>query len=541
MPKSFCILWFILWIPLLTEGQTFSSKGRFSIEFDKGCAPFTVHITEHDTFGAVTRQYYYFEGADITNSTTFIYDSPGRYQIVQVVGVDNITDKTDTLYVEVVESPKPEVVVTRCSELSVHFESVDTYYDSIRVYFGGPDSVTLLTNQSTSFTFPSANTQTYGLKGFFDNADEVCISYFDEVIPLATLTTPTLQYAAIKESCKDVYALYLRLDHIDTLVNYRVYLEQDQSIKIYDGFVDSTFLVLPDINFELGDYCVSVELFDPCSGTTTISNEICNSPSNLSLSPFESLYSSYEGDNIYINLDLVLSGRFEIQRRFEGGDFEPRTTVTGSFNDPIGSITRKYFYKIDYVDSCENVLFSAETHPPHVETEEIEDNRYLVRFSPASHSLSEIPEVVYSVGNPGTLSTDAVSSSSFELRLNAADGAPRQFLTTSSTYPDGTILNSNTQILKYELVVYVPTAFTPNGDGLNDNLDFFGVPSDNAEIFIYSKWGQLIYQSTDVSAGWDGHISGKKAAEGTYLYEIVFETSDGKLLRQKGTFALINK
>ena len=59
----------------------------------------TVNITEHDSFGNITRQYYYFEGAGITNDTTFTYQDPGVYQIVQVIGQDGV-EKTDTLFVE---------------------------------------------------------------------------------------------------------------------------------------------------------------------------------------------------------------------------------------------------------------------------------------------------------------------------------------------------------------------------------------------------------------------------------------------------------
>lgn len=535
-------IFLILLIPVISNGQSLSSKGRFSVEFNRGCNPLTVNISELDAFGAVTRQYYYFEGADITNSTTYTYTSPGIYTIVQVVGVDNIGDKSDTLQIEVLASQRPAIEIKKCSNLEVEITSVDTFYDSIRVYFGGPDSVTLQRGELTTYSFPTNQIQNIGLKGLFDRADEVCQLYFEEVLPINSLQAPIIQEAFIKEVCKDQYALFITIDGFDDRTNYRINLQQGGfSTRVFDDLIDDTFLAIDNFNFNPADYCITLEAFDPCNNAIVTSNEICQTFGPLSLTPFENLYSSYESGNIYLNMDSLITGNYEVYRRFEGSDYELRTTATDAFNDPIGSLSRKYFYKIDYRDSCNNVLYSAETHPPFIEATEINDNEYEVIITAASNSLTGTVTYDYEVGNPNSLSSEVISSPSFNLRLNAANGTPKQYLKVASTYNASSTIHSNTLILKYELVVYVPTAFTPNGDGLNDRLEIFGLPSENATINIYSKWGQLIYSTTDPTIGWDGTVGGSLASEGTYLYDIVFESSDGKLLRQKGTFALIKK
>lgn len=532
----------LLLLPFLAESQILSSKGRFSVEFDRGCDPLTVHISELDTFGVVTRQYYFFDGANITNDTTFTYTSPGTYEIVQVVGVDNIGDKSDTLTINVIEAVEPQISISKCSNLEVSVESLDTYYDFIRVYFGGPDSVTLTTNQMATHQFSTANTQSIGLKGFFTNADEVCNTFFVQTVPIPTMPTPSILSASIKETCMDVYSLYMTIDAYDSSINYRINLDQGGATTIFDGYLDSTSLVLYDIPFAISDYCLNIEAFDPCNNQRLASQDTCATPSSLSLSPFENLYSTYDDGFIYINLDDVQSGTFEIQRRFEGGEFESRSNQTGSFNDPIGSQSRKYYYAINYRDSCNNVLYSANTHPPFMDATLIDDNQYLVVFTEAESSLTNIDSSYYEVGNQPTISSEIINATQFDLRLNSKDGSPRQFLTGLTSYDGGTfVLRSNSEIIKYELIVYVPTAFTPNGDGLNDRLDFYGLPTANATINIYSKWGQLIYSSDNPLEGWDGTIGGSLAAEGTYLYEIIFETTDGNKRRQKGTFALIKK
>ena len=527
-------------LSLGVRGQVLSSKGRFSVEFDRGCSPFTVNISRLDTFGNVTRQYFYFEGAGITNIETFSYQDPGIYQIVQVVGVDNIPDKTDTLFVEVLEALSPSIEFTNCNGGQVFATSTDTYYDSVRVYFTPNDSVTLLTNDESSFTFTSSELQTIGLRGFFNNADDVCMQFEEQFIPIPSLLAPEIINASIKETCQDVYSLYLELREVDSLTNYRINLTQNSTSRLFDGFLSQSSLVFANIPFTVGDFCVSIEAFDPCDNNTLSSNDFCDSPSELSLSPFESLYSSYDSMGIYINLDQVSTGNFNIYRQLEDDDeFEFRSNQIGSFTDPIGSNGRKYTYQIDYTDSCGQVLFTAQTNPPFVDAQNQTTNTYLVTFSPPTNSLLSVPEHEYQTGNNFSQSADIITSSVFTTQLNAQNGSPRQFITATSTYPDGIILHSNSETVRYELIIYVPTAFTPNGDGRNDTLELFGLPTATATTKIYNRWGQQVYSSAQPSPGWDGTINGNLADEGTYLYEIIFETADGNERSQRGTFALI--
>lgn len=540
MRKWSHIVFFIL-VPCLSFSQSLSSKGRFSIEFDRGCAPLTVNITSLDNFGDVTRLYSYIDPEVFTNDTTFTFTSVGVYEIIQVVGKDSIGDKTDTLILEVIEPQKPEIIVTKCSNLEVSITSIDSFYDSTRVFFSGSDSVTLLPNETYSYSFGSAGIQTIGLEGLFADATEVCPNYFEEIIPIPGLPPPNLVSASIKETCRDNYSLYITVDQIQENVNYRVILDQGSPATLYDDFLDSTSLVIHEIPFSLNDYCVMVQIYDPCNNNTISSNEICQTPSALSLSPFETLYSTYEGSSVYINLDAVASGTFEIERRFEGGEFESRASQVQSFSDPIGSKSRKYYYRINYRDACDEILYSAETNPPLVDAEEVSENSYLVNYISANNSLDSFNNALFQVGNQGSYASEIITSNSFNLNLSPENGVERQFLSIQSDYGAGLILNSNLLTLSYELVIYVPSAFTPNGDGLNDSLDFFGIPSENGSVKIYSRWGQTVFASNDLSIGWDGLISGDPAPSGTYLYEIVFETSNGKKLRQRGTFVLLEK
>jgi gliding motility-associated-like protein len=75
--------------------------------------------------------------------------------------------------------------------------------------------------------------------------------------------------------------------------------------------------------------------------------------------------------------------------------------------------------------------------------------------------------------------------------------------------------------------LYIPNAFTPNGDGIND---FFGVNGEglqNFHIIIFNRWGEVIFDATNPHALWDGTFKGKPVEEGVYTYEVLAKNLEG--------------
>ncbi len=88
--------------------------------------------------------------------------------------------------------------------------------------------------------------------------------------------------------------------------------------------------------------------------------------------------------------------------------------------------------------------------------------------------------------------------------------------------------------------IFVPTGFTPNGDGLNDYLRPIGVGIDRIEYFrVYNRWGQLVFSTTVNGQGWDGRIGGKVQTTNTYVWMVRAVDYTGKRVFQKGTATLI--
>jgi gliding motility-associated-like protein len=104
----------------------------------------------------------------------------------------------------------------------------------------------------------------------------------------------------------------------------------------------------------------------------------------------------------------------------------------------------------------------------------------------------------------------------------------------------------NGEVYKDSLVVvvipFIPNAFTPNGDGLNDKFNILGLPYEQITRFnlqIYDRWGQMIYTSKDIREGWDGTRNGALCPQGVYVWMIYYEDNKKKPVTNKGIITLL--
>ena len=89
--------------------------------------------------------------------------------------------------------------------------------------------------------------------------------------------------------------------------------------------------------------------------------------------------------------------------------------------------------------------------------------------------------------------------------------------------------------------VDIPTAFTPNSDGVNDIIyvDGWGIKK-LLEYKIYNRWGELIFETTDIKTGWDGTYKGLPQNTESYAYTVSVETYIDKMpITKKGYIKLL--
>jgi len=89
--------------------------------------------------------------------------------------------------------------------------------------------------------------------------------------------------------------------------------------------------------------------------------------------------------------------------------------------------------------------------------------------------------------------------------------------------------------------IAVPSAFTPNGDGMNDYLyPLNAYKADHLEFRVYNRYGQLVFTGRDWLQKWDGTINGHPEPAGTYVWMLQYTDRDtGRKVFQKGTAVLI--
>jgi gliding motility-associated-like protein len=88
--------------------------------------------------------------------------------------------------------------------------------------------------------------------------------------------------------------------------------------------------------------------------------------------------------------------------------------------------------------------------------------------------------------------------------------------------------------------IYIPNAFSPNGDGLNDIFRPLPVGIVTMEFFrVFDRWGKLVYSTTAYLQGWDGTVNGQTAGVGTYVWVVQGKDITNNTVQRKGTVTLV--
>jgi len=126
---------------------------------------------------------------------------------------------------------------------------------------------------------------------------------------------------------------------------------------------------------------------------------------------------------------------------------------------------------------------------------------------------------------------------------------PTAFITQTTVFhvviSDGICTRSDSvAVTVYELNcdepdIFVPDAFTPNGDGNNDVLFVRGRFIARMDLKIFDRWGELVFETTDQSDGWDATFKGKPVDPAVYVYWLEVTCGDGQEFFKKGNVTVI--
>jgi gliding motility-associated-like protein len=91
--------------------------------------------------------------------------------------------------------------------------------------------------------------------------------------------------------------------------------------------------------------------------------------------------------------------------------------------------------------------------------------------------------------------------------------------------------------------LYIPNAFSPNNDGINDEFRSFGPLGgrQDFELAVFARWGDRVFYSNDPNEGWNGrqHNTGTLLPQGVYIYHLTFKNANGLPISRKGWVNLL--
>ncbi|MFM2208191.1 MAG: hypothetical protein RL213_2166 [Bacteroidota bacterium] len=94
-------------------------------------------------------------------------------------------------------------------------------------------------------------------------------------------------------------------------------------------------------------------------------------------------------------------------------------------------------------------------------------------------------------------------------------------------------------LIEAESSFYIPSAFTPNGDGRNDVFKAEGRQVDFYRLYVFNRWGRIVFYSTDINEGWDGTFEGSESQQDVYDYLVEYSTSRDENIREAGKVMLL--
>ena len=87
--------------------------------------------------------------------------------------------------------------------------------------------------------------------------------------------------------------------------------------------------------------------------------------------------------------------------------------------------------------------------------------------------------------------------------------------------------------------VYVPNAFTPNGDNVNDRFMVYGEGIKTMQLMVFNRWGEKVFESDNQSDSWDGTFKGVMQPPGVYTYVVDLLYLNNRKRLKEGSITLI--
>ncbi|TXK44891.1 T9SS type B sorting domain-containing protein [Pontibacter qinzhouensis] len=335
----------------------------------------------------------------------------------------------------------------------------------------------------------------------------------------------------------------------EAVLTWKTHLFPGQQVEIRNSSNNTTLYTSADpqgsttiSNLTCGRYCYSAMVTG--GDGFGIAQDQCVEIAATAAPPAGYLLASYNNQNqVELTLQVPQEQTFrqlEVYRE-PGGNSQPvGTALTTTYRDEVNT-PGTYCYQATYTDDCSATSsLSNTTCPMYLQLREqgvAGIQLFWTAFTGYQggvlryevEQLNAVNTVVASTPATGTTYTDSnpVEEQRLRYRIKAISRTGAE------------VSYSNILEVVQPIRLFVPSAFSPNNDGLNDIFTVKGNFFENFSIRIYNRSGQVVYEATDATAGWDGTTKGQLQPAGAYVYEIAVTTTDGEKKTRKGTVTLI--
>ena len=308
----------------------------------------------------------------------------------------------------------------------------------------------------------------------------------------------------------------------------------------------ATAVSLDDTNVICGtDYCYQITS-NYANGSRSISLEKCGTAFSSKIPVAPQNVSAIVGEDGGVDLEWTQDPAFiaASYNLLKSGTVLT-TLTTNAYTDASYTPGDGSCYKISYTDVCGNKSLQSPEACPIFLTGTLGDNNIITlawnAFTGWQNGVDHY--VVEKFNEQGQL-LQTFSSGSTTLVDDEEDFDNQTYIYLITAIANDAGISSsvsNRIIIVKEAILSYPTAFTPNGDGKNDDFKVFGQFTAAVEFKIFNRWGELLFITDDLDKGWDGSYKGSAMPEGTYVFRAFLTDHAGRTSERSGTVVLLRK
>ncbi|KAA9345826.1 gliding motility-associated C-terminal domain-containing protein [Adhaeribacter soli] len=296
------------------------------------------------------------------------------------------------------------------------------------------------------------------------------------------------------------------------------------------------------------EYCYELAVLEGANAFS-LSNTACATVVSTDIPGMATLITSFNPDNslqgtLTLTANTALKEQTVFKNRNGGGYVQTQKSNAIFFTDTDKNLASgPVCYKVTYTDNCGNLSPESNESCPVILTAKHDKLKRTVTLNWTEYVGFSSPQLTYTLElldenfSPESSQLVTGTFSLNDQKLSDTDQILRYRIKVEGAA--GELSYSNTQTIVQDVKIFIPTAFSPNNDGLNDIFEVKGRFQNNFSLVILNRWGQVVFESNDPKKGWDGKMNGKEAPIGAYAYKLRTIDEQGKRIERTGTLTLL--